>query len=260
MTASPGRGNFATTHWSLVLAAAREEDRDGRLAMDSLCERYWYPLYVFVRRRGYSAEDAQDLTQAFFTRLLDKGDVARASPARGRFRSFLLASLQNFLINEYDRARALKRGGGVPVSSIDMTDAEERYVAEPASDVSPEDQFHRKWALTLLDRALNQIRLEYRAQRQVGALRPPRRPHDRRRSQRFAPGSGCRPRHDRGCGQGRPAPVAEALSRHPPEPDRGDRWRRRARRRDRVPDTSGGPSVNSAVTPGASAGSIVIGL
>jgi RNA polymerase sigma-70 factor (ECF subfamily) len=161
MTASPGRGKFATTHWSLVLAAAREEHRDGRLAMDSLCERYWYPLYVFVRRRGHSAEDAQDLTQAFFTRLLDKGDVARASPARGRFRSFLLASLQNFLINEYDRARALKRGGGVPVSSIDMTDAEQRYDAEPASDVSPDDQFHRKWALTLLDRALNQTRLEY---------------------------------------------------------------------------------------------------
>ena len=223
MTASPGRGKFATTHWSLVLAAAREEHRDGRLAMDSLCERYWYPLYVFVRRRGYSAEDAQDLTQAFFTRLLDKGDVARASPARGRFRSFLLASLQNFLINEYDRARALKRGGGVPVSSIDMTDAEERYVAEPASDVSPDDQFHRKWALTLLDRALNQTRLEYRAQRQVGAVRAPRRPHDRPGSQRFAPPGGCRPRHDRGRGQGRCAPDAEALSRHPPEPDRGDR-------------------------------------
>ena len=97
-----------------MLAAAREEDRDGRLAMESLCERYWYPLYVFVRRRGYRPEDAQDLTQAFFTRLLDKGDVARASPARGRFRSFLLASLQNFLIKEFDRARALKRGGGVP--------------------------------------------------------------------------------------------------------------------------------------------------
>src|SRR6187551_757821 len=135
MAPSPGRGKFVTTHWSLVLAAAREEDRDGRLAMDSLCERYWYPLYVFVRRRGYSAEDAQDLTQAFFTRLLDKGDVARASPARGRFRSFLLASLQNFLINEYDRARALKRGGGVRVSSIDMTDGRWRMEASPCGSL-----------------------------------------------------------------------------------------------------------------------------
>ena len=158
MTASPGGGRFATTHWSLVLAAARDEDRDGRLAMESLCERYRYPLYVFVRRRGYPPEDAQDLTQAFFTRLLDKGDVARASPARGRFRSFLLASLQNFLIKEFHRTRALKRGGGVRISSIDMTDAEERYVEEPASDVSPDELFHRKWALTLLDRALNQTR------------------------------------------------------------------------------------------------------
>ena len=161
MTASPGGGRFATTHWSLVLAAARDEDRDGRLAMESLCERYWYTLYVFVRRRGYPPEDAQDLTQAFFTRLLDKGDVARASPARGRFRSFLLASLQNFLIKEFDRTRALKRGGGVRISSIDMTAAEERYVEEPASDVSPDDLFNRKWALTLLDRALNQTRFEY---------------------------------------------------------------------------------------------------
>ena len=161
MTASPGRGKFATTHWSLVLAAARDEDQDGRLAMESLCERYWYPLYVFVRRRGYPPEDAQDLTQAFFARLLEKGDVARASPARGRFRSFLLASLQNFLINEFERARALKRGGGVRISSIDMSDAEGRYVEEPASDVNPDDQFHRKWALALLDRALNQTRSEY---------------------------------------------------------------------------------------------------
>lgn len=161
MAAAPGRGRFATTHWSLVLAAARDEDRDGRVAMERLCECYWYPLYVFVRRRGHQPEDAQDLTQAFFTRLLDKGDVARASPDRGRFRSFLLASLQNFLINEYDRSRALKRGGGARLASIDMTGAEERYVEEPASDVSPDDQFHRKWALTLLDRALNRTRLEY---------------------------------------------------------------------------------------------------
>src|SRR5688572_24052149 len=161
MNPAPGRGRFATTHWSLVLAAARDEDRDGCRAMERLCEQYWYPLYVFVRRRGYAADDAQDLTQAFFARLLEKEDVARASPARGRFRSFLLASLQNFLINEWDRTRALKRGGGVRLTSIDTTDAEERYVSEPATTDTPDDSFNRKWALTLLDRALNETRRHY---------------------------------------------------------------------------------------------------
>jgi RNA polymerase sigma factor (sigma-70 family) len=161
MNPVPGRGRFETTHWSLVLAAARDEDRDGCRAMESLCDQYWYPLYVFVRRRGYAPEDAQDLTQAFFARLLEKGDVARASPARGRFRSFLLASLQNFLLNELDRRRTLKRGGGVPITSIDMVDAEQRFVAEPATADTPDDHFHRRWALTLLDRALHQTKLDY---------------------------------------------------------------------------------------------------
>ena len=161
MNPAPGRGRFATTHWSLVLAAARDEDRDGCRAMESLCEQYWYPLYVFVRRRGYAPEDAQDLTQAFFARLLEKGDVARASPARGRFRSFLLASLQNFLLNELDRMRTLKRGGGVRITSIDMGDAEERFVSEPATADTADDHFHRRWALMLLDRGLHQTKLEY---------------------------------------------------------------------------------------------------
>jgi RNA polymerase sigma-70 factor (ECF subfamily) len=161
MDPATGRGRFETTHWSLVLAAARDEDRDGCRAMESLCEQYWYPLYVFVRRRGYAPEDAQDLTQAFFARLLEKGDVARASPGRGRFRSFLLASLQNFLLNELDRVRALKRGGGFRISSIDMVDAEQRFVAELATTDTPDDHFNRRWALTLLDRALQQTKLEY---------------------------------------------------------------------------------------------------
>jgi len=161
MTPAPGRGRFATTHWSLVLAAARDEDRDGCRAMENLCEQYWYPLYVFVRRRGYEPEDAQDLTQAFFARLLEKGDVARATPARGRFRSFLLASLQNFLLNERDRMRTLKRGGGVHITSIDMGDAEKRFVSEPASGDTADEHFHRRWALLLLDRGLDETKLEY---------------------------------------------------------------------------------------------------
>ena len=116
---------------------------------------------MFVRRRGYAPEDAQDLTQAFFARLLEKGDVSRATPARGRFRSFLLASLQNFLLNELDRMRTLKRGGGVRITSIDMGDAEERFVSEPATADSADDHFHRRWALMLLDRGLDQTKLEY---------------------------------------------------------------------------------------------------
>ena len=110
---------------------------------------------------GYAPEDAQDLTQAFFARLLEKGDVSRASPARGRFRSFLLASLQNFLLNELDRARTLKRGGGIRITSIDMGDAEQRFVSEPVTADAADDHFHRRWALMLLDRGLHQTRVEY---------------------------------------------------------------------------------------------------
>jgi RNA polymerase sigma-70 factor (ECF subfamily) len=152
---------FATTHWSLVFAAARQNDVAGREALATLCEQYWYPLYVYVRRRGYTPEDAQDLTQAFFARLLDKGDVARATPTRGRFRSFLLTSLHNFLLNEFDRHRTLKRGGGTILLSLDLAGAEQRYRIEPVSTDNPDEQFNRKWALTVLEHALRQLRNEH---------------------------------------------------------------------------------------------------
>ena len=103
---------FATTHWSIVLAAGRDDAPEARQAMDSLCRVYWYPLYAYVRRLGYGSDDAQDSVQGFFTRLIEKGDVAMATAVRGRFRSFLLTSLKHFLCNEWDRARAQKRGGG----------------------------------------------------------------------------------------------------------------------------------------------------
>ena len=154
-------GVFATTHWSLVFAAARQDDTHGREALATLCEQYWYPLYVYVRRRGYAPEDAQDLTQAFFARLLSKGDVARATPTRGRFRSFLLTSLQNFLANEFDRQRTLKRGGGTMLLSLDLPAAEQRYQVEPVSSDNPDEQFNRKWALTVVERALRQLRIEH---------------------------------------------------------------------------------------------------
>ena len=154
-------GGFATTHWSLVFAAARQDDTRGRDALATLCEQYRYPLYVYVRRRGYASEDAQDLTQAFFARLLGTGDVARATPTRGRFRAFLLTSLQNFVCNEFDRERTLKRGGGTMQLSLDLPAAEQRYRVEPVSTDNPDEQFNRKWALAVLEHALRQLRIEH---------------------------------------------------------------------------------------------------
>ena len=128
--------------------------------MATLCETYWYPLYAFLRARGYDAENAQDLTQAFFTRLLEKGIIRHADPARGRFRSFLLASLRNFAANEHGREVARKRGGGAPILSLEMDTAENRFQMEPASDETPERVFDRLWALTLLDQVMSRLQAE----------------------------------------------------------------------------------------------------
>ena len=129
-------------------------------AMATLCETYWYPLYAFLRARGYDAENAQDLTQAFFARLLEKGIIRHADPARGRFRSFLLASLRNFAANEHGRKVARKRGGGAPMLSLDMDTAEDRFQMEPATDETPERVFDRLWALTLLDQVMSRLQAE----------------------------------------------------------------------------------------------------
>jgi RNA polymerase sigma-70 factor (ECF subfamily) len=150
--------SFATTHWSLVLAAARDTRPDARAALATLCETYWYPLYYYVRRRGYRAEDAMDLTQEFFATLLAKESLRVAEPERGRFRSFLLASLNNFLANEWDRASARKRGGGRKTFSLNIEGAEGRYALEPAIDRPPESLFEQRWALTLLERVLADLR------------------------------------------------------------------------------------------------------
>src|SRR5580704_3301573 len=148
---------FATTRWSLVLAAGRRSSPQSSAALATLCENYWYPLYAYVRRRGHGADEAQDFTQAFFARLLEKNDLAAADPGRGRFRSFLLTSLKHFLANEWDRNRAQKRGGGRAVLSIDFGAAEERYRAEPAHDLTPEKIFARRWALVLLENVLARL-------------------------------------------------------------------------------------------------------
>ncbi len=152
---------FATTHWSVVLAAGRTPSAGSQQALTSLCETYWYPAYAYVRRRGHSREEAQDLTQEFFLRLLEKDVLQAADPMRGKFRSFLLASLKNFLANERRDARARKRGGGRVHLSLDFQSAEDRYQFEPVDQLTPERIYERRWAMTLLERALSRLRSEH---------------------------------------------------------------------------------------------------
>jgi RNA polymerase sigma factor (sigma-70 family) len=151
---------FLTTQWSLVLAAQRGESRP---ALASLCESYWYPLYCYVRRRGYDAERARDLTQEFFTTLLEKDYLQGVDPERGKFRTFLLVVLQRFLAKEHRAKQAGKRGSGREPLSLDFVRGERQYAAEPTSEVTAEHVFERKWALTLLERVLERLEHEYAA-------------------------------------------------------------------------------------------------
>ncbi len=152
---------FATTHWSVVQLAGRHDTPRAQQALSALCESYWYPLYAYVRRQGHSSHDAQDLTQEFFARLLEINSLASLSADRGRFRAWLLASLKHFLANEWDRARAAKRGGGRITISLDEVTAEERYKLEPTDELSADRIFERRWALTLLDTVVAALRDEY---------------------------------------------------------------------------------------------------
>jgi RNA polymerase sigma factor (sigma-70 family) len=158
---APRRSLFGTTHWSLVLAARDRDAPQAGEALAMLCAAYWYPLYAFVRRRGHNPDRAADLTQDFFTRLLEKDYLQSVDPSKGRFRTFLLAACKHFLANEHDREVAQKRGGGRSPVSIDRRDAEGRYLAEPAHDLTPERLFERRWALTLLDQVLEQLGREF---------------------------------------------------------------------------------------------------
>jgi len=151
---------FATTRWSVVMAAGAPTSPRSSEALSHLCQAYWYPLYAYVRRQGHSAHDAQDLTQEFFTRLLQKNYLAAVDRDKGRFRSFLLASLKHFLANEWDKARALKRGGGQEIIHLDAHDAETRYSLEPREVASADKIYERRWAMMLLDRVLNRLREE----------------------------------------------------------------------------------------------------
>lgn len=152
---------FATTHWSVVQLAARNDTTRAQRALSDLCGGYWYPLYAFVRRQGFGAEDAQDLTQEFFAKFLSKNHLAELSPENGKFRSFLIACLKNFLANEWDKAHAAKRGGAQRVISFDEAKAEERYRLEPSHELSADKLFERRWALTLLDAVLAKLRAEF---------------------------------------------------------------------------------------------------
>jgi RNA polymerase sigma factor (sigma-70 family) len=155
--------NFATTHWSLVLRAGDRGDADSGASLAALCERYWFPLYAYVRRRGHEPHEAQDLTQAFFLRVLEKNVLAAATPERGRFRSFLLTSMKNFLANDWDRQQAEKRGGGRRPLSFDAAAGESRLSIDPADDVTPEKIYQRQWALTLLDSVIARLQEEFAA-------------------------------------------------------------------------------------------------
>lgn len=160
MNFPPSRG-FTTTRWTLVMAASRDSTPTSREALAELCERYWPPLYSYARRHGYSVDQAQDLTQAFFARFLEKRDVQAADPQRGRFRSFLLTSFKHFVANEHDRERAQKRGGGQVPIALEVETAEARYAAEPPDKLTPEALFERQWALDVIDRGLAKVRADY---------------------------------------------------------------------------------------------------
>jgi RNA polymerase sigma-70 factor (ECF subfamily) len=154
---------FTQTHWSVVLLAGDDASPKRHAALDQLCHSYWYPLYAYVRRCGESPEDAKDLTQEFFARLLEKNWLRAASPERGRFRWYLLASLKHFLSNEWDRARTQKRGGGHRPISLDELAPEERYSIEPADSFSADKLYDRTWALTILEKARARLRDEFKA-------------------------------------------------------------------------------------------------
>ncbi len=153
--------NFATTQWSIVRAAGNVDSQVARSALEDLCQLYWYPLYSFVRRKGYESNEAEDLTQAFFADLLAREDLRKVRPELGRFRSFLLAALKNFLLNQWDRSQAQKRGGGRLHLSLDFSQADSQYRTVAVAEETPESLYERQWALTLLQRVNTLLKKEY---------------------------------------------------------------------------------------------------
>lgn len=157
-------GIFATTHWTAVLAAGCGHPGQAQAALEELCHTYWYPLYAYVRRQGHSREDAEDLTQGFFARLLEKNYLDGVTSEKGKFRSFLLMALKRFLANEWDRANRQKRGGGIQPLSLDWQDAETRYQINPAHDLSPDKLYDRAWAVVVLEHVIMRLQAESKAE------------------------------------------------------------------------------------------------
>jgi RNA polymerase sigma factor (sigma-70 family) len=170
-----GKAAFTTTLWGVVLDANNENAATAKQALEKLCGIYWYPLYAFIRRRGSSPLDAEDLTQAFFSHLFESGALQTVSRAKGKFRSFLLAALTNFLNDEHRKSHAQKRGGGMVLESWDAIGAEQRYRYELVDNVTPERLFERRWAFTVVEQVLSQLREEYQRAGRLGVfeeLRP----------------------------------------------------------------------------------------
>jgi RNA polymerase sigma factor (sigma-70 family) len=156
------RTSFPTTHWSIVVCARAGSESQAHTALEALCRNYWYPLYSYARRQGRSHHEAEDCTQEFLARLLANDAVAQARPERGRFRTFLLTALRNFLIHDWERAQAAKRGGGKTPLSLDFEDAEQTFRHQPADPgLTPEQAFDRTWVLEMVERAMGEIRDDY---------------------------------------------------------------------------------------------------
>jgi len=155
-----GGGQFHTTHWSVVLEAGNPDGPSAAESLETLCRTYWPPIYAYIRRRGYSPDDAQDLTQEFFTHLLAGQRLSQVAPHKGKFRTFLLASVNHLLADRWDRAQRQKRGGGAPLFSLDAQISEQGYQLEPADPLTPEKVFERRWALALLDQVLGRLERE----------------------------------------------------------------------------------------------------
>ena len=155
-----GTSRFTTTHWSVVWAAGDSSSPEHEQALSTLCQKYWFPLYSYLRRHGYDSHQAEDCTQSFFAQILEKKYLRQVGPKPGKFRSFLLTALKHFLANEYDRTRAKKRGGGRKLLSLDFENAESQYVLEPSHQLSAEKLYEKSWALTVLERTMGRLETE----------------------------------------------------------------------------------------------------